>query len=63
MIERRRFLAKASGVVAAVAAAAVTDARNVIAQPKVQWRMSRTWTPALDGCRGRRSDWGRSSRR
>jgi TRAP-type mannitol/chloroaromatic compound transport system substrate-binding protein len=52
MIERRRFLAKAGGVVAAVAAAAVTDARNVIAQPKVQWRMSTTWTPALDVLQG-----------
>ncbi len=46
--ERRRFIATASGVVAAVAAAAIVDAPNVIAQPKVQWRMSTTWTPALD---------------
>jgi hypothetical protein len=29
----------------AAAAAAVTDAPNVIAQPKVQWRMLTTWTP------------------
>jgi TRAP-type mannitol/chloroaromatic compound transport system substrate-binding protein len=48
MTERRRFLATASGVMAAAAAAAITDAPNVIAQPKVQWRMSTTWTPALD---------------
>jgi hypothetical protein len=34
--ERRRFLATVSGVVAAAAAAAVTDAPNVIAHPKVQ---------------------------
>ncbi len=33
---------------AAAAAAAIVDAPNVIAQPKVQWRMSTTWTPALD---------------
>jgi TRAP-type mannitol/chloroaromatic compound transport system substrate-binding protein len=48
MIERRRFFAKASGAAAAVAAAAIIDAPNVIAQPKVQWRMSTTWTAALD---------------
>ena len=33
---------------AAVAAAALADAPNVIAQPKVQWRMSTAWTAALD---------------
>ncbi len=32
MTERRRFLAKASGAMAAVAAAAITDAPNVIAK-------------------------------
>ena len=48
MIERRRFIAKAGGVVAAAAAAAVIDAPNVIAQPRVQWRMSTAWTPVLD---------------
>jgi TRAP-type mannitol/chloroaromatic compound transport system substrate-binding protein len=47
-IERRRFLAKASGAMAAVSAAAIAGAPNVIAQPKVQWRMSTTWTPGLD---------------
>jgi TRAP-type mannitol/chloroaromatic compound transport system substrate-binding protein len=47
MIQRRRFLRKASSA-AAVAAAALVDAPNVIAQPKVQWRMSTTWTSALD---------------
>jgi TRAP-type mannitol/chloroaromatic compound transport system substrate-binding protein len=52
MTERRRFLVKASGAVAAVAAATVIDAPNVIAQPKVQWRMSTTWTPALDVLQG-----------
>lgn len=49
--ERRRFIAKA-GVVVAAAAAAVTDAPNVIAQPKVQWRMPTTWPPALDHRQG-----------
>jgi TRAP-type mannitol/chloroaromatic compound transport system substrate-binding protein len=47
MTERRRFIATASGVVAA-AASAIVDAPNVIAQPKVQWRMSTAWTPSLD---------------
>jgi TRAP-type mannitol/chloroaromatic compound transport system substrate-binding protein len=46
--ERRRFIATAGGVVAAVAASTIIDAPNVIAQPKVQWRMSTAWTPALD---------------
>src|SRR5229473_3392469 len=52
MTDRRRFLAKAGGVVATVAAATITDAPNVIAQPKVQWRMSTAWTPALDHLQG-----------
>ena len=37
---------------AAAAAAAIVDAPNVIAQPKVQWRMSTAWTPALDMLQG-----------
>jgi len=49
---RRGFLTKASGAMAAVAAAAITDAPNVIAQPKVQWRMSTGWTAALDVLQG-----------
>jgi TRAP-type mannitol/chloroaromatic compound transport system substrate-binding protein len=48
MTERRRFIVTGSGALAAVAAAALVDAPNVIAQPKIQWRMSTTWTPALD---------------
>ena len=52
MTERRRFLATASGALAAAAAVAVTDAPHVIAQPKVQWRMSTAWTPALDILQG-----------
>jgi TRAP-type mannitol/chloroaromatic compound transport system substrate-binding protein len=49
MIERRRFLAKASGATAAVAGAVIIAPPNVIAQPKVQWRMSTAWNNrALD---------------
>jgi len=51
MSERRRFLAKAGGTLAATALAAL-DAPNVIAQPKVQWRMSTTWTKGLDHLQG-----------
>lgn len=47
-MERRRFIVQAGGVLAAVGAATVVDAPNVIAQPKVQWRLSTAWTPALD---------------
>ena len=39
-------------MVAALAAAPVVDAPNVIAQPKVHWRMSTAWTPALDHLQG-----------
>jgi TRAP-type mannitol/chloroaromatic compound transport system substrate-binding protein len=46
MTERRRFIATAGGVMAA--AAAIVDAPNVIAQPKIQWRMSTTFPLALD---------------
>ena len=52
MTERRRFIATAGGAMAAAAAAAIVDAPNVIAQPKVQWRMSTAWTPALDMLQG-----------
>src|SRR5262245_65216638 len=48
IMERRRFIAKASGAITAVAAAAVVDAPNVIAQPKFKWRMPTTWPPTLD---------------
>ena len=50
--ERRRFIATAGGVVAAAAAAGIIDAPNVIALPKVQWRLSTTWPPALDVLQG-----------
>ena len=59
MSERRRFLATASGVVAAVAATAVVDAPSVIAQPKVQWRMSTAWTKQLDIMQGSANRLGR----
>jgi TRAP-type mannitol/chloroaromatic compound transport system substrate-binding protein len=48
MTGRRRFIVTAGGLVAAAAAATVRDASNVIAQPKVQWRMSTGWTAAFD---------------
>jgi TRAP-type mannitol/chloroaromatic compound transport system substrate-binding protein len=51
-VERRKFIVKAGGVLAAAGAAAVADAPNVIAQPKVQWRMSTSWNPALDVLQG-----------
>jgi TRAP-type mannitol/chloroaromatic compound transport system substrate-binding protein len=37
---------------AAGAAATLADAPNVIAQPKIQWRMSTAWTPSLDHLQG-----------
>ncbi len=48
MTERRRFLATAGGAVATAAAAITVDAPYVIAQPKIQWRMSTAFAPALD---------------
>jgi TRAP-type mannitol/chloroaromatic compound transport system substrate-binding protein len=45
---RRRFLRKATRAAATVAAVTIIDAPNVIAQPKFQWRMSTTFTAALD---------------
>ena len=49
---RRKFITRAGAMVAAATAAAMIDAPNVIAQPKVQWRMSTTWTPAMDLLQG-----------
>src|SRR5262245_23017960 len=48
MTGRRNFLTKASGAAAAVTAATLIDAPNVIAQPKVQWRMPTAFPAALD---------------
>jgi TRAP-type mannitol/chloroaromatic compound transport system substrate-binding protein len=47
MIERRRFLMKATSAVAAAAAVTLIAAPSVTAQPKIQWRMSTAWPPAL----------------
>ena len=47
-MKRRRFIVKAGGALAAAGAAAVVDAPNVIAQPKVQWRMSTAFARSLD---------------
>ena len=46
--ERRRFIVKAGGVVAAATAATIVDAPSVIAQPKVQWRMPTAWATSFD---------------
>jgi TRAP-type mannitol/chloroaromatic compound transport system substrate-binding protein len=51
-MERRKFIVKAGGALVAAGAAAVVEAPNVIAQPKFQWRMSTSWTPALDVLQG-----------
>src|SRR5262249_46851540 len=48
MIERRRFLATATGALTAATAATLAHGPHVIAQPKVKWRMSTTWSKALD---------------
>jgi TRAP-type mannitol/chloroaromatic compound transport system substrate-binding protein len=50
--DRRRFLSKASGAIAAAAATNLIGAPNVIAQPKVRWRMSTGWTAAHDVLQG-----------
>src|SRR5712692_9354558 len=52
MTERRRFIATAGGVMAAAAAGAIVDAPNIIAQPKVQWRLSTAYPPVLDQLQG-----------
>jgi TRAP-type mannitol/chloroaromatic compound transport system substrate-binding protein len=52
MTERRRFIARAGGLVAATAATAILDAPNVIAQPKIQWRLSTAYPPVLDQLQG-----------
>src|SRR4029450_3174208 len=50
---RRRFIAQAGGMAAAATAATLlADAPNVIAQPKVQWRMSTAWPKQLDVMQG-----------
>ena len=46
--ERRRFIATGGGLVAAAVAGAIVDAPNVIAQPKIHWRMSTGFTKVFD---------------
>jgi TRAP-type mannitol/chloroaromatic compound transport system substrate-binding protein len=46
-MERRRFLVKAGGALVAAGAATTVEAPNVIAQPKIQWRMVTTWPKGL----------------
>ena len=48
MTGRRSFLAKTTGAATAIAAGTLADAPNVIAQPRVQWRMSTAFAPSLD---------------
>src|SRR5262245_65461155 len=48
MSDRRRFIVKTGGALVAAGAAAVADGPYVIAQPKVQWRMSTAFAPSLD---------------
>jgi len=50
--ERRRFIVTGSGLVAAAVATAIIDVPNVIAQPKVQWRMSTAYPGVLDQLQG-----------
>ena len=45
---RRKFLARASGVAATAVASALVDPPAVVAQPKVQWRLSTAYAPTLD---------------
>jgi TRAP-type mannitol/chloroaromatic compound transport system substrate-binding protein len=51
LTDRRRFLTKAT-IAAGAAAVSTLSAPSVIAQPKIQWRMSTTWTPSLDMLQG-----------
>jgi TRAP-type mannitol/chloroaromatic compound transport system substrate-binding protein len=52
MSGRRRFIATAGGTMAGVAAGAIVNAPYVIAQPKVQWRMSTAYPATLDVLHG-----------
>ena len=47
-MQRRRFLVKAGGALAAAGTAVVVDAPYVVAQPKVQWRMSTAFAAVFD---------------
>src|SRR5215470_7249117 len=48
MSERRRFIVKTGGALVAAGAAAVAGGPHVVAQPKVQWRMSTAFSAAFD---------------
>jgi TRAP-type mannitol/chloroaromatic compound transport system substrate-binding protein len=52
MTERRRFIATASGMVAATAATAIVGAPHVAAQPRITWRMSTAYPATLDVLHG-----------
>jgi TRAP-type mannitol/chloroaromatic compound transport system substrate-binding protein len=52
MTERRRFMAAASTALTTAAVASGIHVPNVVAQPKVQWRMSTAWTAAFDVVQG-----------
>jgi TRAP-type mannitol/chloroaromatic compound transport system substrate-binding protein len=49
---RRDFIARTGGTLAGVTAVAILDTPNVIAQPKVQWRMATAWPTTLDMLHG-----------
>jgi TRAP-type mannitol/chloroaromatic compound transport system substrate-binding protein len=51
-MQRRRFIVKTGGILATAGAVALVDAPSVIAQPKFQWRLPTTWTPALNVMQG-----------
>ena len=51
-IGRRSFIAQASVVAAAATATVMVDAPSVMAQPKIQWRMSTAWPKQLDVLQG-----------
>jgi TRAP-type mannitol/chloroaromatic compound transport system substrate-binding protein len=51
-MERRRFIVKAGGVLVTAGATSVVDAPTVIAQPKIQWRLSTAFPASLDVLQG-----------
>jgi TRAP-type mannitol/chloroaromatic compound transport system substrate-binding protein len=51
-MQSRRFFVKAGGALVVAGAAATVNAPNVIAQPRVQWRMPTLWPPSLDVLQG-----------
>ena len=52
MTERRRFIATAGALMASATATALVDVPGVIAQPKIQWRMSTAWPKQLELMQG-----------